>query len=154
MYFHAPIKAARGVGVTSGLMSGRCVTSFLHASVAKSWWKDRNLSCLPLVFSSVLWNSCPRVFAASRPQDIEEDITLTVSQLRFWALFPDLAQSRVLLVQRPLKIICCGTFLLILVILSFCKCHLRTYFYTACQYVHGKCGGYIARIKQEKLQGF
>lgn len=152
MYFHAPIKATRGVGVTSGWMSGRCVTTFLLSSVDKSWWKDRNLSCLPLVFSSVLWNSCPPVFAASRPQDIEEDITLTVSQLRFWALFPDLAQSRVLLVQRPLKLSAVG--LLILVIFSFCICHLRTYFYTACQCVHGKRGGYIAKIKQEKLQGF
>lgn len=74
--------------------------------------------------------------------------------LRFWAWFPNLAQPRILLVQRPLKTICCGTFLLVQIILSLCKSHLRTCFYSACQYVCGKHRGYIEKMKEEKLWGF
>lgn len=46
----------------------------------------------------------PSCLCSTQAQDIAEDITLTVSQLRFWAWFPNLARPRILLVQRPLKL--------------------------------------------------
>lgn len=112
--------------INSSSISGRLVISFFHSSVDESWWKDS--SFVSLIFGSVLWSSCPPAFAASRSQNIAEDI----AQLRFWAWLPDLAQFD----SETIKNYLLWDFSSYSDIFFLCKSHLRTCFYSACQYVH------------------
>ena len=74
--------------LTGCVKAGRRVTNCPHSSMDTSRCKANYLSCWSSVFSSVLLDNCTSAFRESRPQCIEKNITPRVSQLRFWAWFP------------------------------------------------------------------